>query len=513
MAPDPLTGTRPRGAAIRATGFGWRHAGRLHPTISELDLDIEPGQRILLLGESGSGKSTLLAAIAGVLGGDDEGDRQGTLLVDGHPPEQARGVVGMVLQDPDSQVISSRVGDDVAFGCENLGVEREEIWRRVARALELVGLDLPLDHPTAELSGGQKQRLALAGVIAMGARLILLDEPTANLDPDGVAEVRDAVDRVARETGATLIVVEHRVEIWSGVVDHALVLGTADRGLIAAGPLDDVIAAEGTRLADNGVWVPGIPLDLPPAETAEGVAPVPALDAVDLTVGWEEGRAVGPPHNLILPEGRSTVITGPNGAGKSTLALTLAGLLDPLGGSVHAGERVASGLSGGPHSWSSRDLATRIGFVFQDPEHQFVARTVRSELLIGPAVTAGGRGRLGLWRRLTGHTPADAVTAADRERVDELLVRLRLDHLAEANPFSLSGGQKRRLSVATALVTTPSVLILDEPTFGQDRRTFTELVLLLRGLVDSGVTLASITHDDLFAGALGDHGIEVGKHA
>ena len=163
MAPDPLTGAGPRGAAIRATGFGWRHAGRLRPTISDLDLDIEPGQRVLLLGESGSGKSTLLAAIAGVLGGDDEGDRQGTLLVDGHPPEQARGVVGMVLQDPDSQVISSRVGDDVAFGCENLGVERAEIWRRVSRALELVGLDLPLDHPTAELSGGQKQRLALAG--------------------------------------------------------------------------------------------------------------------------------------------------------------------------------------------------------------------------------------------------------------------------------------------------------------------------------------------------------------
>ncbi|MCK7675728.1 ABC transporter ATP-binding protein [Corynebacterium pygosceleis] len=509
MAPDPSTGAGHRGAAIRATGFGWRHAGRLHPTIADLDLDVEPGQRILLLGESGSGKSTLLAAIAGVLGGDDEGDRQGTLLVDGRPPEQSRGLVGMVLQDPDSQVISSRVGDDVAFGCENLGVERTEIWRRVAHALEMVGLDLPLDHPTSELSGGQKQRLALAGVIAMGARLILLDEPTANLDPDGVAEVRDAVDRVVRETGATLIVVEHRVEIWSGVVDHALVLGTADRGLIAAGPLDEVIATEGRHLAANGVWVPGIPPDLPEANPFAGTATEPALRADDLTVGWAEGRPVGPPRNLVLPDGRSTVVTGPNGAGKSTLALTLAGLLPPLDGTVHAGERVSGGLSGGPHRWSSRDLATRIGFVFQDPEHQFVARTVRSELLIGPAVTAGRRGRVGLWRRLTGHTPADAVTAADRRRVDELLVRLRLDHLADANPFSLSGGQKRRLSVATALVTAPSVLILDEPTFGQDRRTFTELVLLLRELVDGGVTLASITHDHLFAGALGDHRIEV----
>ncbi|MEZ2122321.1 ABC transporter ATP-binding protein [Corynebacterium sp. CCM 9203] len=512
--PESYHGDRPRGATVRAVGFGWRHAGRLRPTISDLDLDIEPGQRVLLLGESGSGKSTLLAAIAGVLGGDDEGDRTGSLLVEGRPPEQARGVVGMVLQDPDSQVISSRVGDDVAFGCENLGVERSEIWRRVGRALEMVGLDLPLDHPTAELSGGQKQRLALAGVIAMGARLILLDEPTANLDPDGVAEVRDAVDRVVRETGATLIVVEHRVEIWSPIIDYALVLGGADRGLVAAGPLDEVIASEGLRLAEEGVWIPGIPLDLPPVRShAPGTDADPALEARELTVGWEEGRPVGSPRNLRLPEGRSTVITGPNGAGKSTLALTLAGLMSPLGGEVLASDRVAEELSGGPHSWSSRELATRIGFVFQDPEHQFVARTVRSELLIGPVVTAGRRGRFGLWRRLTGHPPADAVTAADRARVDELLERLRLEHLAEANPFSLSGGQKRRLSVATALVTTPSVLILDEPTFGQDRRTFTELILLLRDLVDDGVTLASITHDPLFAHVLGDHRIEVDGHA
>ncbi|HAM26480.1 MAG TPA: ABC transporter ATP-binding protein, partial [Microbacteriaceae bacterium] len=168
-------------AAVEAKGWGWRHAGRADWAVSGLDLRIEPGERVLLLGASGAGKSTLVHALAGVLGGDDEGERAGKLLVGGVRPEDARGRVGLVLQDPDSQVVLARVGDDVAFGCENLGIARNEIWRRVAGALEAVGLDLPLAHPTSRLSGGQKQRLALAGVLSMRPGLVLLDEPTANL--------------------------------------------------------------------------------------------------------------------------------------------------------------------------------------------------------------------------------------------------------------------------------------------------------------------------------------------
>ena len=153
--------------AVRVQDFGWRHAGRKNPTLEGLTLSIDQGERVLLLGESGSGKSTLLAAIAGILG-DDEGEQAGQVLIDGHPSRSVRGMVGLVLQDPDSQVICSRVGDDVVFGCENLGVPREEMWHRARRALDMVGLPLPFDHPTEHLSGGQKQRLALAGVIAMG---------------------------------------------------------------------------------------------------------------------------------------------------------------------------------------------------------------------------------------------------------------------------------------------------------------------------------------------------------
>ncbi|MCU1539201.1 MAG: Energy-coupling factor transport system ATP-binding protein, partial [Arthrobacter sp.] len=197
-------------ARVTARGWGWRHAGRSRPAVNGLDLDISPGERVLLLGPSGSGKSTLLHALAGVLGdntadapGDnsdgataDDSEETGSLLIDGASPRARRGRAGLVQQDPETQVVLSRLGDDVAFGAENLAVPADEIWVRVGEALDDVGLGrLPLDHPTSALSGGQKQRLALAGILAMRPGLILLDEPTANLDPAGVLEVRDAVGR------------------------------------------------------------------------------------------------------------------------------------------------------------------------------------------------------------------------------------------------------------------------------------------------------------------------------
>ena len=197
--------------AIRARGLTYQHATRPQPAFTGVDLDVERGERILISGDSGSGKSTLLAVIAKLIDDSEDGSKTGTLEVNG--------TVGMVLQDPEAQTILSRVGDDVAFGAENLGIPRDEIWRRVEASLGAVGLDLPLDHPTSRLSGGQKQRLALAGVLAMGADILVLDEPTANLDPRGRDEVINAVDRVCTRTGATLIVVEHHPKHWSHVVD------------------------------------------------------------------------------------------------------------------------------------------------------------------------------------------------------------------------------------------------------------------------------------------------------
>ena len=244
--------TAVRPAAVTARGWGWRHAGRARPAVHALDLDIRPGERVLLLGPSGAGKSTLLHALAGVRGdvNDDGGaagdsDESGSLLVDGASPREQRGRAGLMQQDPETQVVLSRVGDDAAFGAENLAVPRHAIWSRVHEALDDVGLShLPLDHPTSVLSGGQKQRLALAGILAMRPGLILLDEPTANLDPAGVLEVRDAVARCLDKTGATLVVVEHRVSVWKDLVDRIVVLqpGTdAEDAVLLDGPPDQVL--------------------------------------------------------------------------------------------------------------------------------------------------------------------------------------------------------------------------------------------------------------------------------
>lgn len=469
---------------VSARGWGWRHAPRKRWAVSDLDLEIEPGERVLLLGASGAGKSTLLQALAGVLGGDDEGESAGELLVDGRRPAETRGRAGLVLQDPDSQVILAKVGDDVAFGCENLGVPREEIWQRVHEALDAVGLDVALDRSTAALSGGQKQRLALAGVLAMRPGLLLLDEPTANLDPEGVADVRDAAARVLDRAGATLIVVEHRVDVWLPLVDRVIVL-SPDGGLLADGTPDAVLRAQGLSLAEAGIWIPEYPPALPVRHRRTGAS---LLSAQGLSVGrtsTAQTSVVQADLSLTVTAGMTTAITGPNGSGKTTLGFTLAGLLPPLAGEVEATLELRGVAGEHPIRWKSRELLTRIGTVFQEPEHQFLTTTVRDELAVGPRA-------LGL--------PTAEVTA----RVDELLQRLRLDALAAANPFTLSGGEKRRLSVATVLATRPRILVLDEPTFGQDARTWAEQVALLAELVDGGSAVVAASHDRLFVDALAD---------
>ncbi len=476
MASRPSGG----GARVVARGWGWRHAGRRAWAVSDLDLVIQPGERVLLLGASGAGKSTFVHALAAVLGGDDEGEQAGELLVDGRTPESSRGRVGLVLQDPDSQVILERVGDDVAFGCENLGVPRDEIWSRVGEALDDVGLDLPLGHSTSALSGGQKQRLALAGVLAMRPGVLLLDEPTANLDPEGVVEVRNAVGRVLDRTGATLVVIEHRVEIWRSLVDRIVIL-SPDGGVLADGAPDDILRENGRVLAESGVWVPEFPpVVADRSSTATGAV---VLHTAGLGISRAKKSVLRGGIDLELVEGGLLAVTGPNGAGKSTLGLTLGGLIPPVAGEIVAHPALAAGASDRPIEWKSTQLLTRIGSVFQDPEHQFISATVRDELAVGPRAQG---------------LPDSEID----ERVAELLDRLRLAPLARANPFTLSGGEKRRLSVGTAIATRPHLLVLDEPTFGQDSRTWRELVLLLARLLDDGSAAVAITHDAHFVAAL-----------
>ncbi|MBF1647488.1 MAG: ATP-binding cassette domain-containing protein, partial [Rothia dentocariosa] len=337
------------GARIELDGFGWHHPGREKPAFSGINLSIEPGQKVLLLGPSGAGKSTLLHALAGVIHDDDGHSQLGTARIDGHTPADARGIVGLMQQDPESSVVLARVGDDVAFGPENLCIPREEIWERVSQALSAVNLEhLSLDHPTSALSGGQKQRLGLAGILAMHPRAILLDEPTANLDPQGVQQVREAVVRAAAHTGATLIVVEHRVSVWAQHMDRVIVLGSGG-GITHDGPPEQVLDEARETLIADGVWVPGYVPETPGTPTAPKAE---LLSAENLAITREyptkkQLRArrkqlktmpdaapvrISMPTlrggvNLSIRQGEHLSILGPNGAGKSTLALTLAGLL------------------------------------------------------------------------------------------------------------------------------------------------------------------------------------------
>jgi energy-coupling factor transport system ATP-binding protein len=427
---------------------------------------IDEGERVLLIGASGAGKSTLLQALAGLLD-PTSGEVEGELHVHGQ--------TGLVLQDPETQLVMARAGDDVAFGLENHCIPTAEIWPRVHRALADVGFPYSEDRATAALSGGEKQRLAIAGILALRPRVLLLDEPTANLDPDGARAIREVLARIAGRRDVTMVIVEHRVAKVLPLIDRVIVI-EAGGGVVADGAPDLVFERDGERLKELGVWVPGRPPAAPPRRTPAGGE---AIVARDLSYLYPRGEAAALDGvAATVRRGSALAVTGPNGSGKSTLAMLLAGLLRPQRGEVRA-------FGDDPSRLSPRALVRRIGTVFQDPEHQLVAARVDDELRVGPRA-------IGL------------ATDEIERRVRELLERLDLAKLAAANPFTLSGGEKRRLSVGTALAASPGALVLDEPTFGQDRRTFAELLALLAEFRDGGGAIAFASHDELFVEAFAD---------
>ena len=545
-------------AELRFENWGYRHASRRAFAVRGLDLTIKAGQRVLLLGASGIGKSTILSGAAGLIGNDfvaknsaksqqttlvedaDGGVSEGCVLVDGVPVRRARGRVGLVLQDPDAQAIFQRLGDNVAFGPENMNVPRNEIWDRVRKSLKEVGLDgLQLHRSTSHLSGGQMQRLALAGALAMQPSVLLLDEPTANLDPDGTQQIVGAVRAVLDSTHATMVLVEHHAEPWIDMIDRVVVLGLendeAANGkaannetvhdddiarvassrtvIVADGTPDEVFNRTDLDFEDLGIWLPerykknvkssanesSVSNSSANAESsekyyencdpAEGYGEV-LLSTKDLAIS-HNSEPIARHINLEFKAGQITALVGANGAGKSTLSLTLAGLLPAVSGEVVASDALAQGTNGtDPMKWKSPDLAKRISYVFQNPEHQFACGSVLDEVMLGPLRTG---------------------VSADEARVkaQELLKRFRLARYAKANPYTLSGGEKRRLTVAASLAAAPRVLILDEPTFGQDRKTWLQIIRLIASLRSEGVSIIVVTHDRELVEVLGARLVEL----
>lgn len=575
-------------AELRFENWGYRHASRRAFAVRGLDLTIKAGQRVLLLGASGIGKSTILSGAAGLIGNDfvaknsakdsvensedsaksqqttlvedaDGGVSEGCVLVDGVPVRRARGRVGLVLQDPDAQAIFQRLGDNVAFGPENMNVPRGEIWDRVRKSLKEVGLDgLQLHRSTSHLSGGQMQRLALAGALAMQPSVLLLDEPTANLDPDGTQQIVGAVRAVLDSTHATMVLVEHHAEPWIDMIDRVVVLGLendeAANGkdangetvhsetvhdddiaraassrtvIVADGAPDEVFNRTDLDFEDLGIWLPerykhnakssekssanaespenssasnsSVSNSSTNAESsekyyencnpAEGYGEV-LLSTKDLAIS-HNSEPIARHINLEFKAGQITALVGANGAGKSTLSLTLAGLLPAVSGEVVASDALAQGANGtDPMKWKSPDLAKRISYVFQNPEHQFACGSVLDEVMLGPLRTG---------------VSADEA----RAKAQELLKRFRLARYAKANPYTLSGGEKRRLTVAASLAAAPRVLILDEPTFGQDRKTWLQIIRLIASLRSGGVSIIVVTHDRELVEALGARLVEL----
>ncbi|MCQ4631211.1 ATP-binding cassette domain-containing protein [Shinella sp. CPCC 100929] len=480
----------------------------------QIDLDIYPGETVLLLGPSGCGKSTVMLALAGLIPTSLEADLRGRVLCGGINTRhvdagQLAGKVGIVFQDPDAQVVTGSLLDEVCFGLENLLAPVDEIETRALTALRRMGLadsrEEALRTPT-ELSGGGRQRLAIACALALDPPVLVLDEPTANLDPVASAEFYAALTTL-KDASRAIVLVEHELDDALQLADRVVVLD-GNGTIIHDGAPAEVLGRHARDLSERGIWLPtatGVALRLGLDADPERELPLtvselaPALDAVEAPEGTivsttDPGRSrdqvlaqqdvlidvhaasvrlggVTVLHgvDLRIMSGEFLAIAGINGAGKSTLTRAIAGLVPLSSGSI--------ALAGTPlTALDVRQVGDRIGYVFQNPEHQFLARTARDELAYGLRV-----------RRRPKHEVDD--------RVDRMLARFELARYADVNPFLLSHGEKRRLSVATALITEPKILILDEPTFGQDQARAREIVNMICELNATGITIIIITHD------------------
>jgi energy-coupling factor transport system ATP-binding protein len=488
---------------IKITDLSFRYKKASRPVFDGLNFTVRPGERVCVLGPSEAGKSTLALCLQGLIPRLIKGDFRGEVEVDGVltatcRPRQLAGRVGILLQDFEAQLFSTRVDQEVAFGPENLGLPREELQRRVAECLALVGLDGLDDRAPATLSGGQKQLLALAAVLSLAPKLLVLDEPTTDLDPVRVEELLATLDRLSRTRDFTLVFLGEDLRL-ARFCSRIVLLA---RGKILADGPAEVILREVERLRGLGLNPPELPTLF--HDLGQATLPLTLEEAVGQArdLGWDrpsqadsalppsltgqdpEGGGRGrPPHeaeilalrgvsfaypdgppvvqdfSLAFRERELTAILGPNGSGKTTVLKLLRGLLTPQYGEV----------------WQQPYENFRVGFVFQNPDYQLFAEEVWEEVAFGV--------------RLLGLPPPEV-----ERRVTTALTRVHLLDRARDDPFSLTKGQRQRLAVAGVLALAPQVIILDEPTTGLDHREQQDLLGLARELHAQGHTVIMVTH-------------------
>lgn len=482
----------------------YQHYGKPTPALSDANLTVRRGSFTLLVGPSGSGKSTLCMLLNGIIPQILGGKLNGTVTVDGHdvsntPVQELAKSTAMLFQDPEWMFATLKVEDEVAFGPENLRRKPDEILKSVEQSLDYVGMQSLRQNLVWALSGGQTQKLGLASVIAMQTPLIVLDEPTANLDPATTHSVHELILRL-RDEGKTVILVTKDLDEFMAEADNMILL--AGGRVVAQGAPRDLVNKHGNKMLDLGVWLPEtteIGLRLKAKGKLKKQVPITVEEAVDALA--EMNFHVSPPteklerkENVLIhaqnvefaygnkfkalrgvsfeiKQGEIVAIVGQNGAGKSTLSKLLVGLQRPTNGNLLIFGRKAN-------QWRVQDLATRIALVFQNPEHQFLCDTVREELEYS----------------LLAQGIEDKTVVATR--VQEMLKRLDITETSDSHPFSLSAGAKRRLGVATMLIAgSARLLIVDEPTYGQDHRLTESLMFLINNLRQEGITILMITHD------------------
>ncbi len=486
--------------------FTFQYRAQAEPTVHDICLSIYPGEKVLIVGPSGSGKSTLAHCMNGLIPFNYTGTHTGTLTVAGTRTDQLSifelsKIVGTVLQDPDGQFVGLTAGEDIAFALENDCVPQPEMLDRVREAAQLVGIDTALNVSPLDLSGGQKQRVSMAGVIIDRVQALLFDEPLANLDPATGKQAIDLIDRIMRETDTTVVIIEHRLEdALYRAVDRIVLM---DDGRIVADMRPDelisqrLLPAHGIRepLYVTALGYAGV--DVTPAQhpnsadaltltatdtaalaqwyRAAHPAPKRALGDSLLTVdhlhfSYEiDGLPVLTDISFCIREGEMAAIVGTNGAGKSTQAKLICGFERPQSGRMLLGARDMANMT-------ITERAEHIGYVMQNP-NQMISKT-----LIFDEVALGLRSR---------GVPEAEVT----ERVEQTLKICGL-HPFRTWPISaLSFGQKKRVTIASVLVMRPKMIILDEPTAGQDFRHYTDIMEFLRSLNKQGVTVLMITHD------------------